>query len=49
VQNTVVVALKDGDLGVLELIPRLASRGEVLRLEVSGASLEDVFVELTRS
>jgi ABC-2 type transport system ATP-binding protein len=48
VQNTVVLALKDGDLGVLELIPRLAAKGEVLRLEVSGASLEDVFVELTR-
>jgi ABC-2 type transport system ATP-binding protein len=48
VQNTVVLALKDEDHRVLELIPRLAAKGDVLRLEVSGASLEDVFVELTR-
>jgi len=49
VQNTVVLALKDEDHRVLDLIPHLASKGVVLRLEVSGASLEDVFVELTRA
>jgi ABC-2 type transport system ATP-binding protein len=47
VQNTIVLALKGSDIGVLDLLPRLAAKGEVLRLEVSGASLEDVFLELT--
>ena len=34
------------DLLADQLAQQLAGRGKVLRLEVSGASLEDVFVEL---
>jgi ABC-2 type transport system ATP-binding protein len=48
VQNTVEMALKAEEARVLELVSELAKRGRVLRVEVSGASLEDIFVELTR-
>jgi ABC-2 type transport system ATP-binding protein len=47
-QNTVEVTLKAPEPEVLALVARLASRGHVLRVELSGASLEDIFVELTR-
>jgi ABC-2 type transport system ATP-binding protein len=46
-QNTVSVALKEDETRVLALVADLAARGRVLRVEVSGASLEDVFLELT--
>jgi ABC-2 type transport system ATP-binding protein len=46
-QNTIVVTLKDREARVLDVVGSLASKGRVLRLEVGGASLEDVFVELT--
>jgi ABC-2 type transport system ATP-binding protein len=46
-QNTVEVALREDEARVLALVAELAQRGRVLRVEVSGASLEDVFVELT--
>jgi ABC-2 type transport system ATP-binding protein len=46
-QNTIVITLKDEESRVLEVVGRVARLGRVLRLEVSGASLEDVFVELT--
>jgi ABC-type multidrug transport system ATPase subunit len=46
-QNTVEVTLKEDDGGILAVVAALASRGRVLRLEVGGASLEDIFVELT--
>ncbi len=45
-QNTVEVALKARDGGVLDLVTELARRGRVLHVEVGGASLEDIFIEL---
>jgi ABC-2 type transport system ATP-binding protein len=47
-QNTVEFALKAGEARVLELVSDLARKGRVLRMEVGGASLEDIFVELTK-
>jgi len=47
-QNTVELALKADEARVLELVSELAKKGRVLRVEVSGASLEDIFLELTR-
>jgi ABC-2 type transport system ATP-binding protein len=47
-QNTVEVTLKEDHGGILDAVAGLASRGRVLRLEVGGASLEDIFVELTK-
>jgi ABC-2 type transport system ATP-binding protein len=47
-QNTVEVTLKEDDGGILAVVGALAKRGRVLRLEVGGASLEDIFVELTK-
>ncbi len=47
-QNTVEVTLKEDEGGILAVVGALARRGRVLRLEVGGASLEDIFVELTR-
>ena len=46
--NTVEVALKEEEQNVLRLVHELGQRGHVLRVEVSGASLEDIFVELTQ-
>jgi hypothetical protein len=39
--------LKESERRVLELVSELSTRGRILRVEVGGASLEDVFVELT--
>ncbi len=47
-QNTVHVALKDEETRVLELVTALAAHGRVLRIEINGASLEDIFIELTQ-
>jgi ABC-2 type transport system ATP-binding protein len=47
-QNTVHVALKDHESRALELATALGTRGRVLRLEINGASLEDIFIELTQ-
>jgi len=47
-QNTIEVALKAEEARVLELVTQLATNRRLLRLEVSGASLEDIFVELTQ-
>ncbi|MBA2430639.1 MAG: ABC transporter ATP-binding protein [Chthoniobacterales bacterium] len=45
--NTLEVALKEDERSVLGLVNELAQRAHVMRVEVSGASLEDIFVELT--
>ena len=47
--TTVELGLKMPEADVLALVSRLAARGTVLRVEVGGASLEDVFVELMAS
>jgi ABC-type multidrug transport system ATPase subunit len=47
-QNTVEITLKEDERAVLALVSALAARGRVLRVELSGASLEDIFVELTK-
>jgi hypothetical protein len=46
--NTVRIRLKDDAARLLELVAALSRRGRVQRVEISGASLEDVFVELTQ-
>ena len=46
--NTVHVALKEEEPRVLALVTALAARGRVLRIEINGASLEDIFIELTQ-
>jgi ABC-2 type transport system ATP-binding protein len=45
--TTVELAVKADEQQVLALVSELAKRGRVLRVELGGASLEDVFVELT--
>ena len=45
--NTLEIALKEDEARVLALVADLARRARVLRVEVAGADLEDVFVELT--
>ena len=47
--TTVEFALKEPEQRVLALVSDLAARGRVLRVELGGATLEDVFVELTAS
>lgn len=46
--NTVEISLKVEEADVLDIVSRLSKKGRVLRVEVSGASLEDIFVELTK-
>jgi ABC-2 type transport system ATP-binding protein len=46
-QNTVIVTLKEQESRVVDVVGYLAGQGRVLRLEVNGASLEDIFVQLT--
>jgi ABC-2 type transport system ATP-binding protein len=48
-QQTLHVTLKDEEARVLALVTALAARGHVLRIEINGASLEDIFIELTQS
>jgi len=47
-ENTVELALKADEARVLELVSELARLGRVLKVEVSGASLEDIFIELMK-
>jgi ABC-2 type transport system ATP-binding protein len=44
--NTIEIGLRMPEVDILALVARLAARGTVLRVEVSGASLEDILVEL---
>jgi ABC-2 type transport system ATP-binding protein len=44
--NTIELALRESEEDVLALVGDLLRRGRVLRVEVGGASLEDIFVEL---
>ena len=46
--NTVRIKVKNDAARLLELVGALSRRGRVQRVEISGASLEDVFVELTQ-
>lgn len=46
--NTVEMTLKADERRVLEIVTSIAARNRLLRVEVSGASLEDIFVELTQ-
>jgi ABC-2 type transport system ATP-binding protein len=46
-QNSALVAVREQEGRVLELVAHLGRIGRVLRIEVSGASLEDIFIELT--
>jgi ABC-type multidrug transport system ATPase subunit len=47
--NTVQLRLREDEARVLALVSMLAAHGRVLHVEISGASLEDVFVELTQA
>jgi ABC-2 type transport system ATP-binding protein len=44
--TTIEIALREPERDVLTLVAELLKRGPVVRLEVGGASLEDIFVEL---
>ena len=46
--NTVHLRVRDEESRVLELVAALSKKERVLRVEINGASLEDVFVALTR-
>ena len=46
--NTVEFCVKAQEAEALEIVAALAKKGRVLRVEIGGASLEDIFVELTQ-
>jgi ABC-2 type transport system ATP-binding protein len=48
-QNTIVMTMKDSERRIIEIVAELAQLGRVLRLEISGGTLEDIFVQLTGS
>ena len=48
VHNTVQLRLREQETQVLDLVAALARQGRILRVEITGASLEDIFVELTQ-
>jgi ABC-type multidrug transport system ATPase subunit len=47
-QNTVQLQLRDEEARVLELVAALGRHGRIQRVEITGGSLEDVFVQLTK-
>ena len=46
--GTVEVSLKEDEASVLALLADISRRAQMLRVEIHGADLEDVFVELTK-
>jgi ABC-2 type transport system ATP-binding protein len=46
--NTIELSVKTEEAGAIEIVGGLAKRGRVLHVEIRGASLEDIFVELTQ-
>jgi ABC-type multidrug transport system ATPase subunit len=46
--NSIEISLKLEEAKVLDVVNEISKKGRVLRVEVSGASLEDIFVELTK-
>jgi ABC-2 type transport system ATP-binding protein len=47
-KNTLEAALRASEPEVLAWVSTLSQRGRLLHVELSGASLEDIFIELTR-
>lgn len=45
--NTIELSVKTEEAGAIEMVGQLARLGRVLHVEIRGASLEDIFVELT--
>lgn len=45
--NTIELSVKTEETGAIEMVGKLARLGRVLHVEIRGASLEDIFVELT--
>jgi ABC-2 type transport system ATP-binding protein len=46
-QNSALITVREQEGRVLDLVAHLGRIGHVLRIEVSGASLEDIFIQLT--
>lgn len=46
-QNSALITVREQEGDVLDLVAHLGRIGRVLRIEVTGASLEDIFIELT--
>ena len=46
-QNSALITVREQEGRVLDLVAHLGRIGRVLRIEVSGANLEDIFIELT--
>jgi ABC-2 type transport system ATP-binding protein len=46
-QNSALITVREQEGRVLDLVAHLGRIGRVLRIEVSGASLEDIFIQLT--
>jgi ABC-2 type transport system ATP-binding protein len=45
--STIELSVKTEEAGAIEIVGQLAKKGRVLHVEIRGASLEDIFVELT--
>jgi ABC-2 type transport system ATP-binding protein len=47
--QTIELAVKTEETGAIEIVGELAKKGRVLHVEIRGASLEDIFVEVTQN